>query len=769
MRPVQPFLSLLGIAALAAQEPEPTAGLVAMHQARLDAATGGVVLNIAAHPDDEASRTNTVLRRKHGLRVVTAYSTYGDGGQNAVGKEIGPDLARLRVRETMAAAAMMDVEVRWLGMSDFGFSKTLDETLATWGQEQLLAAMRRVVDEVDPDFVVTNHDLTHGHGHHRASFWAIFQVIEERRQQGLHAPALYSRCSLEDAQWTVDPAELDPVRGETYARLAYRAWTQHVTQGPWGPHDPLQVGKDYWQLCLPAGGDAALAAQPLVRVRRRLDAAQAPPPLGPGDEERAVAALQRLRRFAAPDRPAAEAEARWRAAALQRLLLAAAGVRVESWLDRPETPRGGQGKAYVVVHGMDKVRNLAVRCGERAAEPVAPKVRSSLFEAMPNGTAPSGAEAAPVPLPGRLSVLFQNDAPTARAPELDFVQVDVAFDLVLGAGPDAQVVPVALSPRLAFATTEPIEVRWDRDVVYVPAGESVERVFSASVASRREESLSHGVRLGMGSGLKAVSLPGSVSLSPEHAEARVLVRASIDGKELGEEPVLRLEVDGRRAQLRIVPVEVFVPPGLHVGLVRGPDDTVEKALADLGVRYSALDRDALATSRLEDFSTLLLDMRAYHHVPELAEHRDRILQFCRAGGRVVSMYHKTGEWNERPGHPLLAPFALTVGNDRCTEEDSPVVMLQPQHPIWQRPHQITAQDFVGWVQERGLNFPSKWDPAWTPLLELKDRPDEQPSQGALLHTQYGRGDYVYCSLALYRQLRQGHPGAARILVNLLAR
>ena len=65
MRPVQPFLSLLGIAALAAQEPEPTAGLVAMHQARLDAATGGVVLNIAAHPDDEASRTNTVLRRKH--------------------------------------------------------------------------------------------------------------------------------------------------------------------------------------------------------------------------------------------------------------------------------------------------------------------------------------------------------------------------------------------------------------------------------------------------------------------------------------------------------------------------------------------------------------------------------------------------------------------------------------------------------------------------------------------------------------------------------
>src|SRR5215475_4141667 len=92
-----------------AQGPEPQAGLVALHQACLDAKTDGVVLNVAAHPDDEASRTNAILRRKYGLRVVTAYTTFGDGGQNAVGKEIGPGLARLRVRETLRAAALSDV------------------------------------------------------------------------------------------------------------------------------------------------------------------------------------------------------------------------------------------------------------------------------------------------------------------------------------------------------------------------------------------------------------------------------------------------------------------------------------------------------------------------------------------------------------------------------------------------------------------------------------------------------------------------------------
>ena len=50
-----------------------------------------------------------------------------------------------------------------------------------------------------------------------------------------------------------------------------------------------------------------------------------------------------------------------------------------------------------------------------------------------------------------------------------------------------------------------------------------------------------------------------------------------------------------------------------------------------------------------------------------------------------------------------------------------------------------------------------------------DTSDEKAHQGALLHTQFGRGDFVYCSLAIYRQLRNGNPGAVRLLINLLAR
>jgi len=133
------------------------------------------------------------------------------------------------------------------------------------------------------------------------------------------------------------------------------------------------------------------------------------------------------------------------------------------------------------------------------------------------------------------------------------------------------------------------------------------------------------------------------------------------------------------------------------------------------------------------------------------------------------MYHKPNEWNERAGHPSLAPFPLVVGNDRVTEENAAVTFLQPEHRLMTHPHRLSAADFTGWVQERGLNFPSRWDDAWTPLLAMKDSDEKDVSTGALLYTSYGKGDFVYCSLALYRQLRVGNAGAARLLVNLLSR
>lgn len=785
-----------------AQDHEPEAGLVALHQALLDARTDAIVLNVAAHPDDESSRTNTVLRRKYGCHVVTMYSTYGDGGQNAIGREIGPELASLRVRETLRAAGMSGVEVRWLGMPDFGFSKTLEETLKVWDGEVLKRRMRKVLDAVEPDLILTNHSLNQGHGHHRASYWAITELLKERAAQGKRVPPLYVRCGVEDAQWTVDPAELEPARGETYARLAHRAWTQHVTQGPWGPHNPLQVGKDFWKLGNPDLVVDPVPAEPgnpmrwvlpkaLQLDRLAADAVRREPKELAGEAARLLAQAENEQSRLFGDGAASSGGQPWhlwlplqnRIDALQRVLLALANVRDEVWLERDEVAVGGLGKVFVVIHGVDRVQGLVVKCGDTEAEPVQAAVRATPFDGMPappaNTTpAPAAPEAAvpaepkpavvapaPATVPGRYSVTFAPDSgpgdSVPEGPEPGFVYVSIRFQL--------DGVAIHMLPRLAYTPVPQIEVQWDREVVMVPKGQTVERLLSGNITSHRERSSEAAVRLSMGPGIQATTIPGRLTLSPEHQNARLLVRATIDANELTADAGMELGFRNQSSRIRVIPIEVSVPPGLKVGLVRGPDDTTERALADLGVAFVSLDRDALLMARFEEFTTVLLDIRAYHHWPELAEVRERLLQFVRAGGRVVAMYHKPGEWNERAGHPQLAPFPLTVADVRVTEEDSPVVMLQPEHRLWQHPHTITAADFGGWVQERGLNFPDKWDPAWTALLELKDSGDDKPRQGALLHTQYGRGDFVYCSLALYRQLRIGNAGAARLLVNLLAK
>jgi LmbE family N-acetylglucosaminyl deacetylase len=797
----------------AAQQTEPASGLVALHQALLDASTDVVVLNVAAHPDDESSRTNTILRRKHGMRVVTVYSTYGDGGQNAIGREIGPELAGLRVRETLRAAAMSGVDVRWLGMEDFGFSKTLDETLRVWGADALRDAMRAVVDAVDPDVVITNHSLTQGHGHHRASFWAIREVLQQRAAAGRRAPPLLARCGVEQAQLVLDPNELDPARGETWARLAHRAWTQHVTQGPWGPHNPLQVGKDFWRVAFPENGDAVAAADPMRWGREQPRGAGLPAnaPTLPREQlatlarERLVALRGELKAVVADlaaDGALRRARLlRQRCGALERVLLALANVRVETWLERDQVPLGGNGKAFVVVHGHERVQRLAVRCGDGVGEQVQTPVRPTPFDgatpaatptagaasptlpvpsngalvtpgtAEPSGTGSSSPDVAakpdvlPPPLPGRFAVTFDGDGDVdddpPAGPEPAFADVMVEFEL--------DGLPFVVVTPLAYDVVAGIELACDREVLLVQRGTTVQRTISVSITSHTDSEPNAPVRLSMGPGISATSMPGRLGLTREHAEARVLVRAEIVADELMPDAGILVAFRGASVRLPVRVVDVAVPPGMKVALVRGPDDTTERALADLGVPFDVLDRDGLLGAELDDYSAVLLDIRAYHHRPELAEMRDRLLQYCRAGGRIVAMYHKPGEWNERAGRPLLAPFPLVVGDERATEEDGPVAPLQPEHPLLQRPHVLGAADFAGWVQERGLNFPKTWDTAWTPLLATKDSGDEKPHHGALLHTQYGRGDFVYCSLALYRQLRVGNAGAARLLVNLLAR
>lgn len=228
---------------------------VALHQALLDLTNPWTVMCIAAHPDDEDGTSLTVLRHKYGAHTVSLFSTFGEGGQNAIGPELYEELGAIRVRETMAAAEIQGSEPYFLGLKDFGFSKSADEAFKFWGHDEALRRMVLKIRELRPDVIITNHDTTSGHGHHQATGRLELEAFEaaadaskfpEQLKDGLttwQVQRLFVRAGFGGGNSgqqpdpaglvTIDPNESDPTRGTTYAEQALAALQKHATQGPW--------------------------------------------------------------------------------------------------------------------------------------------------------------------------------------------------------------------------------------------------------------------------------------------------------------------------------------------------------------------------------------------------------------------------------------------------------------------------------------------------------------------------------------------------------
>lgn len=217
------------------------------------------------------------------------------------------------------------------------------------------------------------------------------------------------------------------------------------------------------------------------------------------------------------------------------------------------------------------------------------------------------------------------------------------------------------------------------------------------------------------------------------------------------------------ASVTLRAVDARLDAGLEVGYVMGVGDRVPDAIEQLGAHVTLLDQQDLASGDLSRFQTIMLGTRAYAVRPELVTHADRLLEWTAAGGNLVVLY-QTQEF-----HPEdLAPHdaQLPPGAEEVSEEDAPVDLLAPEHPLLTIPNQITPEDFHDWVEQRGSKFFTEWDDAYTPLVETHDT-GQAPQRGVWLTAPYGEGRYTYVALALHRQLPYGVPGAYRILANLL--
>jgi hypothetical protein len=218
------------------------------------------------------------------------------------------------------------------------------------------------------------------------------------------------------------------------------------------------------------------------------------------------------------------------------------------------------------------------------------------------------------------------------------------------------------------------------------------------------------------------------------------------------------------AQAKAEVFDVRVAAGLKVGYVPGSGDDTVPALEQLGVNVKTIDEAELAGGNLSVYDTIILGIRVYEVRDDVVANNKRLLEYVNNGGTLIVQYNK----QEFVTRGQLAPYPVKMaGSLRVTDETAPVKILVPTHPLFNFPNKITAADWKGWVQERGLYFLSEWDAKYTPLLASSDEPGKDLLGGELI-ADYGKGHYIFTGYAWFRQLPAGVPGAYRMFANLVS-
>ncbi|HWH51446.1 MAG TPA: PIG-L family deacetylase [Gemmatimonadaceae bacterium] len=205
------------------------------------------VLVIGAHPDDEDTRLIAWLAK--GRHVETAYLslTRGDGGQNLIGDELGPELGMIRTEELLAARRIDGGRQFFTRAYDFGFTKTLSETERLWPKDSILEDMVAIVRAYRPHVIISIWSGTpsDGHGQHQYAGVVAREVFDASADTVRFPPSKLGGLPAWQAMkfyrsrgfrggptsYAFNTGEYDPLLGESYAEIASVSRSQHRSQG----------------------------------------------------------------------------------------------------------------------------------------------------------------------------------------------------------------------------------------------------------------------------------------------------------------------------------------------------------------------------------------------------------------------------------------------------------------------------------------------------------------------------------------------------------
>lgn len=761
------------------------AGATALHQAAVDAGADAHVLLVASHPDDRYLLPAVWLRTQFGYRVTVLLATRGGGGQNSSGPETGDSLERLRTYEAEVGCSRLGCDVWYLNRPDGGYRRSAMETFAEWGRDGTLRELVRVLRAIRPDAVITTHHREETHGHDLALVELLPEAIRAAANPAFQAPGdshtvpvflLGAGSSPTPQVLRIDADRLDADRGATWRRIAYDVLREAHTS----PGAPAPIANVF---------DPELRLEPQFPASIRIDGERPlglpsifDPSLWPGAPERTgpleaslgealrervwrrqlelaeiVPILQELRALrVVANSDDVRRRLQRRIDALERLLLLAAGVQIELEPAPGTVAIAGEefqvalqlhgasaGGPIVRAEGLDGVEAEIV-----SVEPPGPHsstLRAALLVRMPLVEGRADDPMAPrfradrfVP-PVRIRFLVA--VHDLEIPTVVTVPVEQRAPVELGVVPRMLLLPsdrrrvqfsVGVQRNSRFPVEGDLEVRG-------PAGFAIPKDRHHVVLDEQRSEL----------------IGFAVEAPPDRGPG-------ID--------ILRIRLGGTKVDLPVHTVDVHVPRDLRVGLLRSRDDTLPNVLGvgGLGVGWSELSDADIAAADLAEFDSIVVDIRALRDRPEARRGFRRLLDFASGKGRrLILFYQKDVEFHPAGEGFVGAPHQpFVVGKARVTRADAPIRVLRKDHVLLQRPNVIQPADWDAWEQERALYLPSLYAGQYEEVLELQD-PGQPAERGALLYARTGDGEFVYCALSLGRQLKKLHPGAVRMLANLV--
>ncbi|SMD02088.1 PIG-L family deacetylase [Pedobacter africanus] len=768
----------------------------------------GSVLYVAAHPDDENTRLLGYLAKEKKVRTGYLSLTRGDGGQNLIGNEQAELLGLIRTQELLAARRTDGAEQFFTRANDFGFSKNPEESFKIWDKQKVLADVVWVIRKFQPDVIITRfpEDGRAGHGHHsgsailaREAFTAAADPKQFPEQLAFVKPWQARRIvwntfnfggnnTTSDDQLKIDVGLYNPLLGKSYGEIAAESRSNHRSQGFgaarqrgssiefFTPVAGEKASRDIFEgidFSLNRMAGSAAVQQLLNEINTGYNAA---------DPSQSVAKLLKLRELV-KGKP-------FKHELLDDLILACAGIWFESAAANPSYALNEP--VNVKVQGIARVKDgfpLGISLEESNT--------GAKFELVPNKfisqdkslstnnaklTQPYWLEK-PHPLGTFVVDSLSKIGLAENGPGLSAV-----FKIRIG-----DQVMIKKRP-VVYKYTDQVRGEVYQPLVIAPpvTATLAEKafIFNGNMPKKITVQLKGFKENAAGSVIP--QLPSGWKVSPEKADFTLsrkgeeqLLEFTVTpgGNTAGGSLSLNVNVDGAtyKKGLRVIdyehiPLQTLFPfaearvdkvdlklAGKRIGYITGAGDLVPEALKQVGYEVLNLNENQVINTDLSAFDAIVTGVRLYNVNDQIRSMQPKLMKYVENGGTLLVQYNVNS--------PLkienLGPYPFRLSRDRVTEEDAKVDILKPDNPVFNYPNKLTAKDFEGWIQERGLYFVTDADPKYTAVLSMNDA-GESAKTGSLIIADYGKGRFVYTGLSFFRQLPAGVPGAYRLFVNLIS-